>query len=394
MKPIFTKTKDIPKGYTTSAMHVGFKRKKLDFAVVKSERLCSVALMVTKNKFKGAPLLVSLAHAQNGKAQAIAVNSGNANAGNGKDGIKNAYEIAELTARIIGVGTENVIVASTGIIGKPMPMELVREKLKKLPPLNTNFVPTEQSILTTDTVTKSVTVAVDGAVIKGFAKGSGMIHPHLVGAGTKQATMLAFILTDADFPHRALQQMLKNAVEQSFNALSVDGEMSCNDMVVLFANGMSKALVSEARFAQALQYVCAELAKMIAQDGEGATRTIEASVRGARHLCIAKKLALSLITSPLIKTAVYGESPNWGRIAARIGAQDGSFSIEKMEIMLNGYCLYKNGMGREFDTEEMARSLEEKEISIVVDLHEGVQSFTAYGCDLTEKYVAINAAYS
>lgn len=165
-------------------------------------------------------------------------------------------------------------------------------------------------------------------------------------------------------------------------------------MVMLMANGMSKAMVSEIHFAQALQYVCVKLAKMIAQDGEGATRTIEASVRGARHFGVAKKLALSLITSPLIKTAVYGASANWGRIAARIGAQNGSFSIEKMEIVMNGHCLYKNGMGSEFDKEGLERSLEGKEISIVVDLHQGDKSFTAYGCDLTEKYVAINAAYS
>lgn len=218
MKPIFRKTKDIPKGYTTSAMHVGFKRKKLDFAVVKSEVPASVAVMMTANKFKGAPLLVSLDHAKNGKAQAIAVNSGNANAGNGVQGIEDAKEVAYLVAKKIGILEINVIVASTGIIGKPMPMEIVRARLKHLPPLNTNFVLTEQAILTTDTKTKSVSVGVDGAVIKGFAKGSGMIHPHLVGQPSKHATMLAFILTDADFGHRTLQQMLKSAVERTFRS--------------------------------------------------------------------------------------------------------------------------------------------------------------------------------
>jgi glutamate N-acetyltransferase/amino-acid N-acetyltransferase len=392
-KPFFS-TQKIPQGFTTSAMHIGFKRKNLDFAVVKSSALCDVAVMVTKNKFKGAPLLVSLDHIKNGKAQVIAVNSGNANAGNGAEGIKDAYEIAEIVARKVGVEVDDVIVASTGVIGKKMPMHYVREKIKELPSLNTNFVLSEQAILTTDTKAKSISVEVCGAVIKGFAKGSGMIYPHLVGQSRKHATMLAFILTDAKFSDRALNKMLKSAVDCSFNGISVDGDMSCNDMVVLMANGMSKVLVDQIHFGQALKYVCQSLAKMIAEDGEGATKMIEAKVAGARCFGIAKKLALSLVASPLIKTAVYGKSPNWGRIATRIGSENGSFSIDKMEIAMNGQCLFKEGICCEFDKNAVVKSFEAKIVSICVDLHEGDKSFTAYGCDLTPEYVAINAAYS
>jgi len=390
----FCTTTNLPCGFTTSAMHIGFKRKRLDFAVVKSETLCNIALMVTKNKFKGAPLLASLDHAQNGKAQAIAVNAGNANAGNGLQGIKDAKEMAYLVAKKIEIFNTDVIVASTGIIGKPMPMKVFRKQITDLPPLNTNFTQTEQAILTTDTKTKSISVTVCGAVIKGFAKGSGMIHPHLVGLTKKHATMLAFILTDAEFSHRTLKQMLKTAVDQSFNGISVDGEMSCNDMVVLMANGMNKISVKQIYFEQALRYVCLNLARMIVEDGEGATKVIEATVAGARRAGMAEKLARSLTTSPLIKTAAYGRSPNWGRIAARIGAENGNFSVEKMEIVMNGHCLYKNGKTSKFHTDRLVQSLGGKSVSIIVDLHQGDKTFTAYGCDLTEQYVAINAAYS
>ncbi|KKT34619.1 MAG: Arginine biosynthesis bifunctional protein ArgJ [Parcubacteria group bacterium GW2011_GWA2_44_12] len=356
----FCTTTNLPCGFTTSAMHIGFKRKRLDFAVVKSETLCNIALMVTKNKFKGAPLLASLDHAQNGKAQAIAVNAGNANAGNGLQGIKDAKEMAYLVAKKIEIFNTDVIVASTGIIGKPMPMKVFRKQITDLPPLNTNFTQTEQAILTTDTKTKSISVTVCGAVIKG----------------------------------RTLKQMLKTAVDQSFNGISVDGEMSCNDMVVLMANGMNKISVKQIYFEQALRYVCLNLARMIVEDGEGATKVIEATVAGARRAGMAEKLARSLTTSPLIKTAAYGRSPNWGRIAARIGAENGNFSVEKMEIVMNGHCLYKNGKTSKFHTDRLVQSLGGKSVSIIVDLHQGDKTFTAYGCDLTEQYVAINAAYS
>lgn len=380
------KIKKKPKGFKTSAMHVGFKYKNLDFAVILSENRASAAALFTTNKFKGAPLVATREYLSDGKAQAIVVNSGNANAGNGKQGIKDAKDTAKLISKKYNILQKDVIVASTGVIGRKMPMNLVKEKIKELPPLGTNYKPTEKAILTTDLTAKTISVDVQGAVIKGFAKGSGMIHPDM-------ATMLAFILTDANIAPKDLQKMLNRAVDNSFNAISVDGDMSCNDMVVALANGASGKKPNKKLFQNALDYVCKDLAKKITADGEGASKFFEIEVKGCKTSVLAKQIARDITTSPLVKTMLAGEQPNWGRLISRVGSNKGNFSLNNIELKVNGHRMFYKGEPIKFLESAIHNSLKKKNIYIMIDLHQGDGRYSAYGCDLTEDYVKINATY-
>src|SRR3990167_4616302 len=314
-----------PKGFKALGKHIGIKKSgSLDLAVIVSEVLSDAAAVYTSNKVKGAPLIVTKSHLKNGKAQAIVVNSGIANVCTGKKGLEDAGETAKLAARELGIKENDVVVASTGLIGAYLPMDKIRSGLKNIKShLSTNSE-VAKAILTTDTVEKEIAVKVDNFTIGAIAKGSGMIHPNM-------ATMLCFITTDAKMPSKKLSAMLKNSVNKSFNMISVDMDQSTSDMVVILANGMA-GKADEKKFQKALDFACIELAKKIAKDGEGATKLIEINAKNAKTEEDAKKIAKSIINSNLRKCAIFGKDVNWGRIMCAIGNSGAKFNESFIDI--------------------------------------------------------------
>lgn len=388
-----------PKGFHAGGLHCGLKRKRNDLGWIYSEIPAVAAGVYTTNLFQAAPLLVtkeSIAVEQ--KLQAILVNSGNANACTGEIGMNNAYEMRNAFSNQIGIKDHYTAVVSTGVIGEQLPMDKIINGITSakeilLEDTVENF---QQAILTTDTCMKHLAIQfeIDGQLISigGAAKGSGMIHPNM-------ATMLGFITTDAVIDQESLLGALRNVTNQTFNMITVDGDTSTNDMVLVLANGMaentslSPAHPEWGKFLAGLELVSGELAKMIARDGEGATKLIEVQVHGAPDVSCAQAISKTIISSNLVKTAIYGADANWGRIVCAIGYSKQDIDPTKLSVSLGNIPVVINGLPKAFDEEEAKEYLLQENILIHVDLNQGSAAATAWGCDLTYDYVKINASY-
>ena len=373
------------KGIKALGKHIGIKPKKKDFAVIFSEKLANVAAVYTKNKVKGAPLYVTKEHLKNGKAQAIVVNSGIANVCTGKKGINDAKLMCKLVSKELGVKENDVLVASTGLIGAYLPMDKIKKGVKGIKKELGKNGSVVKAIMTTDTIQKQIAVKVGNVTIGAIAKGSGMIHPDM-------ATMLSFICTDAEFSAGKLKTMLVKAVNKSFNMISVDMDTSTSDMVVLMANGL-KGKVDENAFQKALDFICIEMAKKIAVDGEGATKLIDCTVKNALSYEDAKKIAKSVITSNLIKCMFFGKDANWGRIMCAVGYAAVDIKPEKIDVFINGIKIVSKGKGLK-NKKKIKKTLNKKEVFVLMNLNQGKAGATAYGCDLTTDYVKLNAHYT
>jgi glutamate N-acetyltransferase/amino-acid N-acetyltransferase len=391
-----------PLGFRAAAVAAGIKKTlgALDLALVFSDAPETAAAAVfTTNRVVAAPVLVSRQNLteSRGRCRAIVANSGNANACTGREGLRVAQETASEVGNLLEIEPSKVLVASTGVIGVPLPAELI---LKKLPKLKKelsaeNAVGAARAIMTTDTVPKTCVVRSEAkgrAVhIAGIAKGAGMIHPHM-------ATMLSFLTTDAAIGPRMLQNLLGAAVEDSFNRLTVDGDTSTNDTVAMLASGLSEISVvpgndSRAWFLEGITLVCQTLARMIARDGEGASKLVTVEVLGARTPLEADRAARSIANSPLVKTALAGADPNWGRIICAAGYSGARFDPNKVDILVNDLCLCRRGVDAGFDEAAAHRELEQKELTVRVNLHAGGASARVWTCDFTRDYVTINASY-
>lgn len=391
------------KGFLASGVHCGIRKNKTkkDLALIYSEKKATAAAVYTQNLVKGAPLVVTKEHLSDGMAQAIICNSGNANTCNA-NGIEIAREMSFLTGQALDIQPEDVIVASTGVIGQPLNIEPIAKGIPVLvKDLNTNGgVDAAVAIMTTDTTQKEVAVRVTiggkECRIGGIAKGSGMIHPNM-------ATMLVFLTTDVSISSEMLNKILKNDIQNTFNMISIDGDTSTNDMVAVMANGMAEnpMIVEEneeyALFAQALNAVTVKLCKMIAGDGEGATKLLECKVDGASDAMCAKTVAKSVICSSLFKAAMYGSDANWGRVLCAIGYSGASVDVQKVDVKFRSckgeIAVCEKGAGIDFSEEKAKEILSEKEIEILISLNMGNEVAQAWGCDLTCDYVKINGNY-
>ena len=399
MKEVSGNQEIIIPGFKFAGIPAGIKRSgERDLALIFSESPAVTAALFTTNKIKSAPVKLSMERlATHKKCQSIIINSGNANACTGKPGLNNAREMMTKTAEELGISPELVCVSSTGKIGAPLPMGKIKKALpalvKKLSPLSLNHA--ASAILTTDTVTKissgKVKIGRKTGIIAGIAKGSGMIRPDM-------ATMLSFIVTDISINRKALDSALREAVNRSFNRITVDNEMSTNDTVMMMANGnlgnipVTKNSAIYNKFKGALNDVTYDLARMIAEDGEGATKLIEIIVRGAKSESDAEKVASSVANSMLVKTAIYGRDPNWGRIMAAAGYSGAAVDERKIDIYINKIKLASKGMGT--NKESAARkTLANKKNLITIDLGTGKEIYRVLTCDLTEEYIKINAHY-
>lgn len=376
-----------PKGFKAVGKSLGIKKSgKPDFAVIYSENSADAAAVYTSNKVKGAPLIVTKKHLANGQAQAIVINSGVANVCTGEKGIKDAEEMAEFASKELGIDSNDVLVASTGMIGAYLPMDKIKSGIggiKNELSINSNAA---KAILTTDTVEKKVAVKVDNFTIGAIAKGSGMIHPNM-------ATMLCFITTDAKIHSEKLGSYLKNSVNKSFNMISVDMDTSTSDMVIIMANGIGGD-VDENKFQDALDYVCVELAKKIARDGEGATKLVEVEVKNAVSKADADKIAKSVVSSNLVKCAIFGNNPNWGRILCAIGNSAAKFKENLVDIYFGKELVVNNGIMTNFDLNKVKRIMRRNMLKITIDLKLRNDCSIAYGCDMSYDYVKINASYT
>ncbi|MBO5365236.1 MAG: bifunctional glutamate N-acetyltransferase/amino-acid acetyltransferase ArgJ [Peptococcaceae bacterium] len=388
-----------PRGFTAAAVAAEIKYTgRTDLAIVYSKVPAQAAAVYTLNRFKAAPLRVTEENISNGVAQAIVVNSGIANAGMGAEGMRLAREMSDCAAEALDIAKDDVIVASTGVIGMPLPMDRVKAGVQKaakaLYPDGGHDA--AKAIMTTDTVCKEMAVQlrIDGKLVTigAMAKGSGMIHPNM-------ATMLGFITTDVNIDNKALQAAFKANIDDSFNMVSVDGDTSTNDMVVILANGqagntlLTKESPDFPAFKQALREICIEMAQKIAGDGEGATKLVECTVTGAATKEDARLAAKAIIASSLVKTAIYGNDANWGRIACAAGYSGAQFDPDKVNIFIGDVQVAQNGMGLEFDEAKATETLKQKKVNILVKFNIGTEEATAWGCDLTYDYVSINADY-
>jgi glutamate N-acetyltransferase / amino-acid N-acetyltransferase len=388
------------KGYRAAGIHAGIKKKKKDLAIVVSDHSAMVAGVYTKNKVIAAPLVVDRMQMEKSpRARALVVNSGNANACTGERGMNDAWCMVETAAKALGVPAGEVYVSSTGVIGQSLPMDNVVSGIHTAAPLVTREGHTDaaEAIMTTDTFVKeaAVTVKLGGVDVAmgGMAKGSGMIAPNM-------ATMLAFVTTDAQVNPAVMTDALRLAADRSFNRISVDGDMSTNDMVLLLANGAaggpeiaSTSDPSYPGFYEALEYVLTRLSKMIVVDGEGATKFVEIRVVDAASEAVAAQAARAIANSSLVKTAINGEDANWGRILAAVGYSGIDFNPDDTEIFFGSLPILKRNYVFDFSEEEAKKVLSQKEIVITVSLHQGNASATFWTCDLSKAYVDINANY-
>ena len=391
------------KGYKANGVHCGIRknRTKRDIALVVSDVKAAAAAVYTQNLVKGAPLYVTRDHLSDGYAQAIICNSGNANTCNA-NGIDTANQMCALVEKATGISANDVVVASTGVIGQPLDIAPIAGGMEELYAglSYEGNAAAGEGIMTTDTYMKEVAVEFElsGKVCRlgGMAKGSGMIHPNM-------ATMLVFLTTDAAIAPHMLQKALSGDIQTSFNMLSVDGDTSTNDMVTVLANGLAgnKEITEEnadfATFMQALNTVTVQLCRMIAGDGEGATKLLECKVDGAKDLQTAKTVAKSVICSSLLKAAMFGADANWGRVLCAIGYSGADVDVNKIDVSFKSakgdILVCKDGAGVEFSEEKAKEILLEKEIEILISLNSGASSSCAWGCDLTYDYVKINGDY-
>jgi glutamate N-acetyltransferase/amino-acid N-acetyltransferase len=384
-------------GFLAGAVHAGIKSKdELDLAILYSEVSCTSAGIFTTNQIKSAPVILSQKRIVKERAQAIVANSGCANACVGKQGLADALEMVNLTAAQLGISPEEVLVASTGVIGVPLPMDKIRTGIPRIKPTREGGHDFCRAIMTTDTRPKELAVQVDSKgtkfTIGAAAKGSGMIHPNM-------ATLLCFIATDAVVSADFLQAALRIAVDVSFNMVSIDGDTSPSDCALLLANGLAGNepidFDNGEDFQEALTTVCTHLAKSIARDGEGATKLIEVVVEEAEDQVWARQAARTIAGSPLVKAAIHGNDPNWGRIVAALGRSGARVREDRLDVYLNDVCVLRQGSPALFDKEEMISTLSSSDtVSIRLRLYLGSGQATAWGCDLSEEYVTINSAYT
>ena len=385
------------KGYKTGAVHSGIRasQSKKDLAVIVSEVPCPAAAVYTSNIVKAAPLHITREHLGDGTAQAIVINSGNANACAPR-GEENALREAQAAAKLLGLKTEDVLVASTGVIGQELPIEVIETAMGQIV-LTDDSADTAKAIMTTDTNMKQTAVEfeLDGKTVHlgGIAKGSGMIHPNM-------GTMLCFVTTDAAISQSVLQQSLSKIVKKTFNRISVDGDTSTNDMCIVLANGLAgneEITQQNDVFDQALESVMKDLAVMIASDGEGASRLIISTVVNAADETQAETLAMSVASSSLFKAAMFGSDANWGRVLCAMGYSGAQFDPEKVDVLFQSDAgtieVAKNGRGLDFDEDQAKKILSRDQVQVVMNLHEGDVSVTCWGCDLTYDYVKINGDY-
>jgi glutamate N-acetyltransferase / amino-acid N-acetyltransferase len=387
-----------PKGFSAGGMHTGIKRKKLDLGYVLSDVPAITAGVYTTNLFQAAPLVVTQKSIEiEQKIQAVLVNSGNANACTGDQGLQDAYTMQKEFAKVLGTKDHYVAVTSTGVIGVPLPMDKISSGIGQLlNEENSGSELFEKSILTTDTCIKNIAVQfeVDGKVISigGAAKGSGMIHPNM-------ATMLGFVTTDANIDYPELWDSLKQITNQTFNMISVDGDSSTNDMVLVMANGkagnekLTKDHPDWDLFIEGMKVVCESLAKKIARDGEGATKLVEVKVSGAQDIDAARTIGKAIISSNLVKTAIYGTDPNWGRIVCAVGYSGALIDPNLVSVTIGPYQVVEKGLPSFMIEEDVKKYLEEEYIQISVELNQGNEEAVAWGCDLSYDYVKINASY-
>ncbi len=387
-----------PRGFTAGATYAGLKtygEDRLDLALLLSEAPCAGAGVFTQNRVVAAPVLLSREHLGRALPRAILANSGCANAAVGGQGIIDAREMSALAAERLGIAPEEVLVASTGVIGVELSMGLIRSGVRAIEPGDQGHA-FARAIMTTDMHPKEAAVrfTLDGAkaTLAGTAKGAGMVHPDM-------ATLLAFLTTDAAVEPVFLQEALKQAADQTFNMLTIDGDTSTNDTLLLLANGLAgNPPISGGSqgelFLAALVQVCQELAKMIARDAEGATKLLTVRTEGADTLEDARRAARTIASSTLLKTALFGNDPNWGRVLAALGRSGAVFDEGKVAVYINEICVMDGGKPVPFFREAAVATMQRPEVSILVRLGTGAVSATAWGCDLTEEYVRINSAYT
>ncbi|MBM2805863.1 MAG: argJ [Deltaproteobacteria bacterium] len=378
-----------PQGFLTLAKNVGIKDATLDLTVIYSTVRARAAAMFTRNRFPGAPVIVGRKHIANGFVQALVINSKNANVAMGKQGIDNAVETCRIVGAELGIDPYDVLPFSTGVIGRPLPMDKIRAGLKgirkELKPDNLKLA--AEAIMTTDKYPKYISVQVGKATIAGIAKGAGMIEPNM-------ATMLVYLMTDAELPKAAMKPMLRRVVDRTFNAMSIDTDTSTSDTVVLMANGLV-GKVKLAHFEKGLLQVCEYLTREIARNGEGVTKLITVDVSGAKTSVQAKHVGKLVANSPLVKTAVYGSDPNWGRVIMAVGKSfDPSIEPAKVTVRFGATNVFKKGSPVDCDLEALRKYLSQPEVAIGVDLGIGKASARVWGCDLTEGYIKENAYYT
>ena len=389
-----------PRGFHAGATYAGIQKKTkdgLDLGLLFSEVPCVATALFTTNQIKAAPIVWCQQRLKSGRAVAVVVNSGCANACIGEQGLADATEMAELVAKSMGFSPEEVLVASTGVIGQPLPMKRIKAGIDQIVLSTDGGHDLAKAIMTTDTVPKETAVGVKTGegefIIGGVAKGSGMIHPNL-------ATMLCFLTTDAAVDIDFLKLALQRAVDISFNMVSIDGDTSPNDMVLIMANGLAgnKPILPGSQladaFQRALEQVCLYLAKCIAGDGEGASRLIEVTVSGAPSEAEARLAARTVVSSSLVKAAVHGSDPNWGRIMAAVGRSGVEVVESKIDLYIAQVCLVKAGKPLPFSRQSLVRALSNNEVHVSLNLNLGSGIATAWGCDLSEVYVTINSQYT
>ena len=398
IEPVSGGTVTTPRGFFAGATNAGVKKdaRVLDLGILYSEAPCALAVLLTTNKVKSAPTLLNQERAKRRQAVALIANSGCANASTGEQGMADAREMAELAAKAVGTEPEDVLVCSTGTIGKRLPMPSIRKAVGKIALAANGGHDFARAIMTTDRVPKEIAVtATDGETtftVGGVAKGSGMIHPNL-------ATMFGFVTTDAAVEPAFLDKALRRAVNVSFNMVSVDGDTSPSDTVAVLANGLAgnPPINGNGRlarlFQQALDQVCVYLAKWIARDGEGATKLIEVTVTGAKTVADARLAARTVVNSSLVKTAVHGADPNWGRIVAAVGRSGAQVIESGIDVDIGDVAVMRGGAPQSYAEADVVKVFKQAEVPISVCLNLGRGRATAWGCDLSAEYVKINSEY-
>lgn len=387
----------LPLGFLASGVNCGVRRYRPDLGLIYTEKDCVAAGVYTLNEFRAAPVLYCQSLLPSDKVRAIVTNSGQANAATGPQGVQDNLAMAQAVAKELGISHDQVLTASTGVIGKHMELEKITAAVPELVERATDVAEHfALAVMTTDLVPKTVTTTVklsSGTVrITGICKGSGMIHPNM-------ATMLSYILTDVKMSPEMAQQFLTESTDLSFNMISVDGDSSTNDCNFLMASGETGIELIDATdiqtFKKALVEVSQFLAKSIVSDGEGASKLIEIDLKGAPSRDIARRAARGVTMSPLVKTAMHGEDPNWGRILSRLGAEQvPAKCMEKMTLKLQGEMLFENGRPLPFDRDAVRSLLKKPQIRVEIDLQSGTDEALAWGCDLSKRYVDINTEYS
>jgi len=393
------------KGFQATGDYIGIKNKRKDLAIIYSETGCTYAGAFTQNVVKAAPVIWDKNILEKGnKVNAIVVNSGNANAATGEQGVKDTEKMASVTAVAFGIEKENVLVCSTGVIGVNLPMDVIEKGISVVAPKVSGSLENgnnaAEAILTTDTSSKVIAVQeeIEGITITigGMGKGSGMIHPNM-------ATMLGFVTTDVNISQLMLQKALKKAIDTTFNMITVDGDTSTNDSVLILANGIAGNPIIDKegeafdKFFESLYEVCKYIAVSVVKDGEGATKLLEVELSGAASFEDGKALAKTILTSSLVKTAFFGEDANWGRIFCAMGYAGIDFDPNGVDIAIESAAghisLLRQGLPIQFSEPKAKEILEENEIKILITMNEGNESVTAWGCDLSYDYVKINGDY-